>query len=161
MDQLTLKRTITGEYAPRLYQMTGGAFNAMKDAVKARPGARFDGTLKAWAIKGDDIKALKEQGYAIEQEPDFRLRNWEREGTPTEATFILDFEYRDTSGTWSDFPYTMKRSASFSGGDQHRAYIQEVAAEMKRTFERALGGKRDMDAIKRGFAAVQEAVKRG
>lgn len=104
MSQIVLKRSITGEYTPRYYIMTGGDFDAMLDAVKALSFRRFLDTEKAWQIKGDGIEALRKAGYTVTKEPDVKVeladvdRPVRISGNSAEVDIILN--YRLDTGEW-------------------------------------------------------------
>ena len=71
-DQITLYRKIDNEPLPRFYTLTGADFQAMLAAVKGLGFRTFDANLKAWMVRGDAIKTLKDQGYDVKERPALR-----------------------------------------------------------------------------------------
>lgn len=70
-DKITLQVRITGEYAPRIYTMTGKDFDMMLAAVKALPERSFDPVQRLWKVRLAAIKTLQEQGFEVKKDSDF------------------------------------------------------------------------------------------
>lgn len=67
-DEIHIHRQFKDSYLPTRYVVSGGTFVEMKDAVKATPGARFDGTMKSWLIVGQSvIDGLTARGWTVER----------------------------------------------------------------------------------------------
>jgi len=73
MDKLNLMVSRDGEYAPRFYEMTGGSFDKMLDAVKALPYRKYVPSSKIWNVDAAGIGILQAGGYSVEALPDLRL----------------------------------------------------------------------------------------
>lgn len=94
MTTIQLKRTITGEYNARRYDLTTDTdFTVAKDAIKAA-GGKFESDDKSWKVTGDIIKALRLSGYTItEKSPFFQADFVEqnvRDGGET-STYVVGF----------------------------------------------------------------------
>jgi len=73
MDKLNLMVSCSGEYAPRFYEMSGGAFDEMLDAVRALSTRKFISfPHKAWKVEMTGVEQLRNT-YNIESLPDLRL----------------------------------------------------------------------------------------
>jgi hypothetical protein len=110
--QITLLRRIEGEYAPRLYTLTGKDFQALLAAVKALPQRKFEEHmfLKYWRINGEGLRLLREQeGLNVVEEPDIQCSTTDRallahalrERGTGEATIDLAFHLRGQDGTFA------------------------------------------------------------
>ena len=92
---MTLKRMVEGEYAPRYYTMTGRSFEEMLAMVKALPSRKYeDYPLKAWLIRQEGIKVLRELGLTIEQDADVRLHGEVTNTWRDNDIFHADMEFQ-------------------------------------------------------------------
>lgn len=74
MNTISLKRNVEGEFGPQYWTVSGGDFDSMLDAVKSLPFRKWQGNSdKAWLVRFDGIKALREAGYIVTRNADVRV----------------------------------------------------------------------------------------
>lgn len=104
-NQITLMRKVEGEFAPQYWTMTGKEFDAMLNAVKALPFRQWQASEKAWLVRMEGIKALREAGYTIDRESDVRVELYNGQQSITKHDTSADVEiilnYRRADGEWA------------------------------------------------------------
>lgn len=75
-DSLRVHILVKDEVFPRIYEMRGATFDAMKKAAKAT-GAIYDGNLRSWRLPGptawETLKGLREQ-HTVTETPLVRVQ---------------------------------------------------------------------------------------
>lgn len=134
-DHITLKRTVTGEFGPQYWMMTGGGFDAMLTAVKSLPYRVWIDTERVWHVKMDGINTFRQQGYTIEQEPDVCIVPPEQHHITkhhTSADVEIVMNYRNSRGSWvHSFVNSTPRFTKTMHFDFTPEQIAEVAQQVR------------------------------
>lgn len=165
MESITLQCRIAGEYAPRMYTMTGGSFETMLMAVRRLPQHKFERhfRLEYWLVNREGLNQLQVQGFTVEQDPDVRAQSPEhtilspREVFPGVICVEIWFEVRNRDGSMD----TIQRGPGQARlyiflRDAYREFLLQAITAQRQQLGLSFGAKREdvVYAVARCAAAL-------